>query len=182
MRLRTLKVVEDGRVIKANNVEPGTPLLRSRYEWRARYRKFILMDLLSYAMVLVILLSVVAGIIYVMLPDLRLSIILIVLVTAALLFPEIWSKGFYDHDNPPGLYKEGMVHPKGFLVPYGELRDVEVLYPLIPLMPKKVSLLPYFEQPGEDYTEWYFHSHLLGEGGVRELREQVSRINEELGV
>ncbi len=182
MRLRTLKVVEDGRVVKADNVEPGAPLLSSRYEWRARYRRHMLIDLLSYAVVLVILLSVVAGVIYVMLPDLRLSIILVVLVTTAVLLPEVWTKGFYDHENPPGLYKEGMVHPKGFFVPYGELRDVEILYPIIPLMPKNVSILPYFEQPGEDYTEWYFHSHVLGDRGVDELREQVARINEELGV
>ena len=182
MRLRTLKVVEEGRIVKADRVEPGAPLLRSRYEWRARYRKYMTFDLVSYAVVLIVLLSVVAGIIYVMLPDLRLSIVLVVLVTVAVLIPEVWAKGFYDHDNPPGLYREGLVHPKGFFVPYGELRDVEVLYPAIPLMPANVSLVPYFEHPGEDYTEWYFHTHILGDKGLTELQEQVARINEELGV
>jgi hypothetical protein len=182
MRLRALKVVNDGRVVRAEGLDPGAPILCSRYQWRARYRRYMLSDLVTYAVVLVVLMSVVAGVLYLMLPDVRLAILVVALVTAAVLIPEIWSKGIYDHDNPPGLYKDGMVHPKGFFVPYGELREVEVLYPVIPLAPKKVSLVPYFEQPSEDYTEWYFHAHILGDDGVEELRKQVAMINEELGV
>ncbi len=182
MRLKALKVVEGGRVVRAEGLDVGPPILRSRYEWRSRYRQHMMLDLLTYAVVLIILLSVVAGIMYIMLPDLRLSILLVVLVTVAVLVPEVLSKGLYDVDNPPGLYKEGMVHPRGFFVPYGELRDVEILYPTMPLMHRNVSLIPYFEQPAEDYTEWYFHVHILGEEGVEELERQVARINEELGV
>jgi hypothetical protein len=181
MRLRALKVVEEGRVVRGDRVDPGAPLLRSRTQWRARYRRHMTTDLLTYAVVLVVITSVVAAILYFLVPDLRLGILIIIIVAAAVLVPEIWSKGFYDHDNPPGLYREGLVHPKGFLVPYGELRDVEVLYPSLPLMPRNVSLVPYFEHPGEDYTDWYLHAHILGEDGVDELQQQVARINEELG-
>ena len=182
MRVRTLRVVDEGRVVRAEAVDPGAPLLLSRYQWRARYRRRVLLDLVSYSVVLVVLLSVVAAIVYVMLPDPRLSVLLVVLVTAAVVAPEVWAKGLYDHDNPPGLYREGLVHPRGFFVPYGELRRVEELYPPLPLMPVNVSLVPYFEQPGEDYTEWYFHARVLGYDGVAELKRQVSRMNEELGV
>ncbi|UCC93803.1 MAG: hypothetical protein JSW25_03815 [Thermoplasmata archaeon] len=182
MRLRALKVVEDGKVVKTDKVEPGAPLLRSRYQWRARYRRHMMMDLVGYAFVLIVLMSVVVAILYVAIPDIRLGILVLVLVIAAVLIPEVWAKGFYDPDNPPGLYKEGLVHPKGFFVPYGELREVDVLYPTIPLMPAKISLVPYFEQPSEDYTEWYLHVHVLGEKGVEKLRSQVAEINEELGV
>jgi hypothetical protein len=182
MRLRALKVVKDGRVVKDDNGEPGAPILRSRYQWRARYRKYMVLDLVAYAIVLVVLLSVVALILNVMLPDIRMGILVLVLVTAAVLIPEVWAKGFYDPENPPGLYKDGMVHPKGFFVPFGELRDVEKLYPTIPLMPTKVSLVPYFDQASEDYTEWYFHVHILGDDGVEMLRSKVSEINETLGV
>jgi hypothetical protein len=182
MRLRALRVVKDGRVVKADGIETGAPLLRSRYQWRARYRKYMIIDLVSYAAVLIILLSVVAAILYAMLPDIRMGLLVLVLVTAAVLIPEVWAKGFYDPDNPPGLYKEGMVHPKGFFVPFGELREVDILYATIPLMPANVSLVPYFDQPSEDYTEWYFHVHILGDDGVEMLRSRVAEINEELGV
>jgi hypothetical protein len=182
MRLNALKVVNDGRVVKADALDVGAPILRSRYQWRARYRKHMTLDLVTYAIVLVVLLSVVAGILYVIMPDMLLSILVVAIVTLAVLVPEVLSKGFYDPERPPGLYKEGMVHPKGFFVPYGELRDVEVLYPVMPLVQPKVSLVPYFEQSSEDYTEWYFHVHILGVEGVEELKKQVARINEELGV
>jgi hypothetical protein len=181
MRLRALKVVEEGRVVRGGSVDPGAPLLRSRYQWRARYRSHMLRDLVTYAVVLVVITALVGAILYALVPDLMLALLIVVIVAAAVLIPEFWSKGFYDHDNPPGLYRKGLVHPKGFFVPYGELREVDVLYPSIPLMPKNVSLIPFFEQPGEDYTEWYLHVHILGDNGVRELKEQVARINEELG-
>jgi hypothetical protein len=151
MRLKGLKVVIDGSVVKSDPVETGAPLLMSRYLWRARHRRMMVLDLVTYAAVLVVLLSVVAFVLYAL-------------------------------HHPPGLYKEGMVHPKGFFIPYGELRDVEMLYPTIPLMPPKVSLVPYFEQSSEDYTEWYFHPHVLGDDGLEMLRAKVAKINEELGV
>jgi hypothetical protein len=182
MRLKGLKVVIDGSVVKSDPVETGAPLLMSRYLWRARHRRMMVLDLVTYAAVLVVLLSVVAFVLYALHPDIRIGILIIALVTLAVLIPEVWSKGLYDHDHPPGLYKEGMVHPKGFFIPYGELRDVEMLYPTIPLMPPKVSLVPYFEQSSEDYTEWYFHPHVLGDDGLEMLRAKVAKINEELGV
>ena len=182
MRLKGLKVVTDGRVVKADVVDPGAPLLRSRYEWRARYRKYLVLDLVTYAIVLGVLLSLVALILYAMLPDIRLGILVMALVMAAVLIPEVWARGFFDLENPPGLYKEGLVHPRGFFVPYGELRDVEILYSSTPMVPAKVSPVPYFDQPSEDYTEWYFPIHILGDKGVEMLRQKVSQINEELGL
>lgn len=176
------RVVTDGHVVKADVIDTGAPLLKSRYEWRASYRRFLVRDLVVHALLLVVPLSVVALVLYAMLPDIRLGILVMALVMAAVLIPEVWATGFYDPDNPPGLYKEGLMHPRGFFLPYGELRDVEILYPSIPLMPTKVSPVPYFDQPSEDYTEWYFPAHILGDKGVEMLRAKVAEINEELGV
>lgn len=182
MRLKGLKVVTDGRVVRTDAVDPGAPLLRSRYEWRARYRKYMVMDLVTYAIVLVVLLSVVALILYAMLPDIRLGVLVVALVMAAVMLPEIWAKALFDHDNPPGLYKDGLVHPKGFFLPYGEIREVDVLYSSIPMVQPKISPVPYFDQASEDYTEWYFPQHILGKKGVETLRSKVAEINEQLGV
>jgi hypothetical protein len=183
MRLRSPKVVTEGRVEKAEGVDPGSPLLHSRYEWQARYRKYLVLDLATYAIILILLMSVVALILYLMIPDARLGILIIVLVTVAVLIPEIWSKAPLGLSHPPGLYKEGLMHPKGFFVPYGELRDVDVTKPMVPvLMHDMVNLHPYFEHPGEDYSDWDFEAHILGDDGVEMLRSRVAEINEELGV
>lgn len=182
MRLRSPKVVIDGRVTRTDKVVPGSPILRSRYEWRARYRKYMVLDIVTYAIILIVLLSIVAFILYVMIQDIRLGILVIALVTAAVLIPEIWSKAPVGQEHPPGLYKEGLVHPKGFFIPYGELRRVEITEPMVPvIMQSKVTLHPYFDQPGEDYSEWDFETHILGDDGVEMLRSRIAEINEELG-
>ena len=182
MRLRSPKVVTDGRVTRTDRIDPGSPLVRSKYEWSARYRKYMVLDLVMYAVILILLLSVVAAILYAMIPDIRLGILVIALVLGAVLVPEIMSKAPVGQEFPPGLYKEGMMHPKGFFVPYGELRDVEVTPPMVPvIMQSKVTLHPFFDQPGEDYSDWDFEEHILGREGVETLRSKVAEINEQLG-
>jgi len=180
MRLRSPRVVQEGRVVRTDRIDPGSPLLHSRFEWKARYRRYLVVDMVIYAVVLAVLMSVVAGLLYLVLPDVRLGVLLVVVVTAAVVLPELWARLPVGLEHPPGLYKEGLVHPKGFLVPYGELVEVQVLHSLIPLAPAKLYLVPYFEQPGEDYTEWYLHYNVLGEKGVRLFQDEVRRINEEL--
>ena len=74
------------------------------------------------------------------------------------------------------------MHPKGFFIRYGELRQVEITEPMVPvIMQSKVTLHPYFDQPGEDYSEWDFETHILGDDGVEMLRSRIAEINEELG-
>jgi len=180
MRLRSPRVVQEGRVVRTDRIDPGSPLLYSRFEWRARYRRYVVIYLVTYAAALVALMSVVAGLLYMMLPDARLGVLLVLVVTAAVIIPELWARLPVGLEHPPGLYKEGLVHPRGFMVPYGELVAVEVLHPLMPMVPAKLNLVPYFEQPGEDYTEWYIHHRVLGARGVQLFQEEVRRINDEL--
>jgi len=182
MRLRSPKVVTDGRVIRTDKVDPGSPLLRSKYEWRARYRKYMVLDLVASAIILIVLMSIVAAILYAMIPDIRLGLLVIALVLAAVLIPEILAKAPVGQEYPPGLYKEGLMHPKGFFIPYGELRSVEVIPPMVRvIMQAKLTFHPYFDQPGEDYSDWDFEAHILGNDGIETLRSKVAEINEEMG-
>ncbi len=182
MKFRSPRVVTDGRVVKTDKVDPGSPLIRSRYEWGARYRRYMVLDVLTYALILLVILSLVAAILYAMLPDIRLGILVILLVMAAVLVPDVMTRAPVGKAHPPGLYREGLMHPRGFFVPYWELRDVETVPPPVPvLMQAKVMLHPYFEQPGEDYSDWGFEAHILGDDGVEMLRSKVAEINEKLG-
>lgn len=182
MRIRSPKVVTDGRVVRADHVDPGSPLLRSRYEWNARYRKYMVLDLVTNAVLLVIVLSVVVAVLYAVMPDARLGVLIVLVVLAAVLVPDALVKAPVGQSFPPGLYREGLMHPRGFFVPYGELRDIRVEPPAVPLlMQPKVSLQPYFDQPGEDYSGWDFEAHILGDDGVEMLRSKVAEINEQLG-
>jgi hypothetical protein len=180
VRFRGKRMVVEGRIKDVDELDPGPPILRSRYEWRARYKKYLFIEMLTYAIVLLVVLAIVAVILYILIPDLSVGIIIIALVTIAILGTELWSRGFIDKDHPPGLYQEGLMHPKGFFLPYEEVRDIHETRSPIPVFPMKIAPVPFYEDSFEDYSDWAFEAHILGDNGVEELRDRVSRINAEL--
>jgi len=172
------RVVVDGRIEKVEPIDPGPPLLHSRYEWSTRYRKNLFMEVLTYAIMLVITLSIVGAILYMVIQDVTLIVFIIALATFCFLIAEFWSKGIFGHKISPGLYQEGLMHPKGFFIPYDELRGVEVKGSFIPLFPEKIILQPYYENRLVDYTEWEMDKPILGDDGYLALEERISEINE----
>ena len=174
------RVVIDGRIEKVKPIDPGPPLLHSRYEWSTRYRKNLFMEVLTYAIVLVVVLSIVGIALYMVIQDVALIVFIIGLATFSFLIAEFWSKGIIGHKIAPGLYHKGLIHPKGFLLPYGEIDDMQVRKGLIPiLIPDKVVFDPRFENRLVDYSEWEMEVHIIGEVGLELLREKISEVLEE---
>jgi len=172
------RVVIDGRIEKVEPIEPGPPLLHSRYEWSIRYRKNLFLEVLTYALVLVVALSFVGAVLYIVIQDSTMIVFIIGLATFSFLIAEFWSKGIFGRKVAPGLYQEGFMHPKGFFIPYIELRGVEVKRSFIPLFPETVVLQPYHENRLVDYTEWEIEKPILGDDGIKALKERISAVEE----
>ncbi len=178
--MRISRVVIDGRIEKVEPIDPGPPLLHSRYEWSTRYRKNLFLEVLTYTIVLVVVLSIVGIVLYMVIQDVALIVFIIGLATFSFLIAEFWSKGIFGHRVPPGLYQEGFMHPRGFFIPYIELRGVEVKGPFIPLIPlfhERVVLQPYHENRLVDYTEWEVDKPVLGDDGIQALKERISEVD-----
>lgn len=175
--MRISRVVIDGRIEKVEPIDPGPPLLHSRYEWSTRYRKNLFLEVLTYAIVLVVVLSVVGIVLYMVIQDVALIVFIIGLATFSFLIAEFWSKGIFGYKIAPGLYHEGLIHPKGFLLPYDEIEDVQVRNGLIPiLLPDKVAFDPRYEIRLVDYTEWEMEAHIIGEDGLELLKEKIKEL------
>ncbi len=172
------RVVVEGRIEKVEPIDPGPPLLHSRYGWSTRYRKNLFLEVLTYAIVLVVVLSVVGIVLYMVIQDAALIVFIVGLSTFCFLIAEFWSKGIFGHKVSPGLYQEGLMHPKGFFIPYDELRGVEIKGTFIPLFPKKIVLQPYHENRLVDYTEWEMDKPILGDDGIKVLEERISAVDE----
>lgn len=180
--MRKMKAVIDGRIEKVDTFDPGPPLLRSRYEWGTRYRKYLLLEIITYATVLIIMMSIVSVILYLVIMDIALAVLVVVLTTGSFLIAEFWSKGIFGSKIAPGLYQEGLIHPKGFLIPYDEIEEVRVRKGLIPiLIPDKVEIIPRYEIRLVDYTEWEMEAHIIGEDGLGLLREKIAEVPAEDG-
>ena len=178
--MRGMKAVIDGRIEKVDTFDPGPPLLRSRFEWRTRYRKYLLLEVVTYAIVLIIVMAIASAIIYVAIGDTALAVLVLVLTTVCFLIAEFWSKGILGSKIAPGLYQEGLIHPKGFLLPYVEIEAVKVRRGPIPiLLPDKVVPVPRYELRLVDYTEWELEVHIIGEDGLQLLREKVAEVPDE---
>ncbi len=179
-RLRGTKAVIGGRIEKVDTFDPGPPLLRSKYEWRTRYRKYLLQEIVAYAMVLIITMSVVSAILYLVIEDAALAVLVVVLTTVCFLVAEFWSKGILGYKIAPGLYQEGLIHQKGFFLPYDEIEDLQTRKGLIPiLVPDKVVFIPRFENRLVDYSEWDMEVHIIGEDGLELLRERITEVPDE---
>ncbi len=177
---RGMKAVIDGRIEKVDTFDPGPPLLRSRYEWGTRYRKYLLLEIVTYAIVLIITMSIVSVILYLVIVDIALSVLVVVLTTVCFLIAEFWSKGILGSKIAPGLYREGLIHPKGFLIPYEEIEDVQVRKGLIPiLIPNRVVFKPRYENRLVDYSEWDMEVHIIGDDGLELLREKIAEVPSE---
>lgn len=174
------RVVIDGRIEKVEAVDPGPPLLHSRYEWSTRYRKNLLLEVLTYAIVLVVTLSIVGVVLYMVIQDVALIVFIIALTTFCFLIAEFWSKGIFGHRVSPGLYQEGLIHPRGFLLPYLEIEDVQVRKGLIPiLLPDKIVFHPRYENRLVEYAEWEMEAHIIGEDGLELLRDMLTEVPDE---
>ncbi|NOQ53997.1 MAG: hypothetical protein GQ558_05275 [Thermoplasmata archaeon] len=171
------RVVIDGRIEKVDTFDTGPPLLHSRYEWSTRYRKNLFLEVLTYAIVLLVVLSIVGIVLYMVIQDVALIVFIVGLTTFSFLIAEFWKKGIFGHRVPPGLYQEGFMHPRGFLIPYIELRGLEIKGSLIPLFHEKVVLQPYHENRLVDYTEWEVDKPVLGDDGIQVLKERISAVD-----
>jgi hypothetical protein len=165
-----------------DDLDPGPPVLHSRYGWHTRYRKYLLLEIVAYAILLVIVMSIVSAVLYLVIDDANLAVLLVVLVTVCYVVAEFWSKGITGLGTAPGLYQEGLFHPRGFLIPYAEIQYVHVRRGPVPfLMPDRVVLTPRHELRLVDYSEWELELHILGDDGLELLTELVADVPMEEG-
>ncbi len=179
--MRGRRVVREGRILHEEGVDTGPPLLFSRFEWRSRYRTYLLWDLVYTLVFPVIFLAVIGGIIYMMMTDKGLVLVFVGIVLVILIFTNANLRGLFEHGTPPGLYEAGLMHPRRFFIPYEEVEGVERVRSAIPLFPDTVLFHPMFERPDEDYSEWELSIKVLGEEGLELLEEWVYKAMESRG-
>ena len=170
----------EGRVEEEASLETGPPLLLSRYEWRSRYKTYLIWDLVYTLFMPIILLAVVGGILYMMLSDRGLVAIFVGIVLLIILVTNANLRSLFESGTPPGLYEEGLMHSKMFFIPYTEIERVDVVRNAIPVLPDIVTFQPLFERPNEDYSEWDLPLKVIGEEGVELLKERVAEATEGL--
>jgi hypothetical protein len=178
MSIRGRRVVVEGRVQEEDSIETGPPLLLSRYEWRSRYKNYLMWDLVYTLLVPIILLLVVGSVLYTMLSDRGLVAIFVGITLLIIMVTNANLRSLFESGTPPGLYEGGLMHTKMFFIPYAELEGVAVTRTAIPILPDIVTFQPMFERPTEDYSEWDLPLRVIGDDGVELLRERIAAATE----
>ena len=180
MSIRGMRVVVEGRIEEEVSLDTGPPLLLSRYEWRSRYKTYLMWDLVYTLFVPIVLLLVVGAVLYTMLSDRGIVAIFVGTVLLIIIITNANLRSLFESGTPPGLYEKGLMHSKRFFIPYSEVERADVIRNAVPILPDIVTFQPLFERPTEDYSEWDLPLKVIGDEGAELLRERIAEATEGL--
>ena len=164
--MREVKLVQ-GRLIRVDDVDRGAPIavsedeMRSRW-WIRRRRSLLTFELVFWAYLTIQYIRGRYSVEYVLLFGL-------VFITSVLLGYVIFRT-----KAPPGLYTNGVQHPKAYFLPYEEIGEVQVREKAGGLGGPIVRLTPRLKGGTWDWDYYDIPIELLGEGGVQTIMDRVT--------
>jgi hypothetical protein len=175
-----MRIVKEGRIEKTRGLQTGPPLIRSKLQWRSHYRSYLTRELMKTLPLLLGILVVSYVLLWFFIRDVGLVLLILLLVAITVLASDFRLRALLSPGEPPGLFELGLMHPKGFFIPYGELRGAKVTTFSFILFPKKLTFIPFYESDFVDYTEWDMPADILEDEGIEELHHRIDLALEEM--